>query len=118
MILDTEAENLRILSLLSGLPHYIENENREKFVAYGGYIMSYSTFSTIFMWTLCGPKIYHNIWKERPDSIEDLRRMNLQDSVLTTLDSDEVGQHMVDKFKSIMSDSANDVEYILHTMFG
>lgn len=118
MILDTETENLKVLSLLSGLPHYIENENREKFIAYGGYILSYSTFSTIFMWTLCGPKIYHNIWKEQSDSIEDLRRMNPQDLVLTSLHADEVGQHMVDKFKSIMGDSANDVEHILHTMFG
>ena len=118
MNIDTELENSRTQSLLSGLPHCIEHSSSEKFVAYGGYILSYSTFSTIFMWTLCGPKIYHNIWKEQSDSIEDLKRMNPHDLVLKTLHSDEVGQHMVDKFKAIMGNSSNDVEHILHTMFG
>lgn len=117
MPLDTEFETTRMLSLLSERPHEIIQEDKS-YVAFAGYLLTYSTFCTIFMWSLAGPKIYHSIWKEREGAIKEVRDLNPQDGRLPALHDDHVGQYITDRFKLAMKAmDPDDIEDFIHGMF-
>lgn len=116
MTLDTELENSRTFSLLTESPHHILRDGQH-YVAYAGYVLTYSTFSTFFMWAIAGPKIYHSIWKEREGAIRELRELNKQDGLLSEMHEDHVGQYMVDRFKRALSGlGPSDIENLLSNM--
>jgi hypothetical protein len=117
MSLDTDLEEIRVMSLLSDLPH--ENINHDqRYVAYSGYVLTYSTFSTIMLWAIAGSKIYHSIWQDRPDAVQEVRDLNPQDARLAGLHDDNVGEYIRNQFRSRMKSMTDDaVESLLSSMF-
>jgi hypothetical protein len=114
MKLDTELEDLRVMSLLSDLPHEKTYQGR-RYVAYAGYVLTYSTFVTVMLWAIAGAKIYHRIWKERPGSIEEAKQLNPQDGRLSGMHDDHVGQYLRDRFrKHVGSMSPDDIESLIN----
>jgi hypothetical protein len=117
MSTDTELEQLRVMSLLSDLPHEIIHHGK-KYVAYFGYVLTYSTFSTIMLWTIAGPKIYHSIWRERPCALQEVRDLNPQDARLANMHDDHVGEYMRNQFQSKMKSMTDDaIESLLGNLF-
>lgn len=116
MSLDTELETIRTLSLLSERPHEVQHHGK-RYVAFAGYILTYSSFCTIFMWALIGPKIYHHIWIEQ-GSVPSLRDLNPQDHRLSGIHDDHVGQYVADQFKASMkSMESEEIEEFITGMF-
>jgi hypothetical protein len=116
MTLATELEQTRMLSLLTESPQQIQLDDR-RYVAYCGFVLPYSSFSTIFMWMVCGPKIYHSIWTEQDGAISTAKSLNMQDDRLQTLHQDHVGQYLADRFKAAAGRlGQDDMEEMLSTL--
>lgn len=96
----TEIETARLMSVLSETPQLIQHDDRN-LVAFAGTVMPLSSFSTLFLWAICGPKIYHSIWRES-GHIKAIRELNPDDAQMHHWHDDTVGQFLVDRFLATM----------------
>lgn len=112
----TKIEQTRTLSILTEKPHFIrENGN---FVAFAGYVFTYSMFSTLFFWSITGNHIYSKIWESDEKNIELTKSLNAHDQTLQNLSAAYLKTYLTNKFKSILKKCNQDeIEYIINQMF-
>lgn len=112
----TDKEQARTLSLLTDQPHMI-TVDKKKYVAFKGYVFTYSTFSAVFMWAICGQSLYSKIWSDQENSVSTVKELNLHDKHLQTLEDIKVGYYLAGKIRESMSKlSPADVESAIVTM--
>lgn len=110
-----ELEQARTLSLLSDLPHMIDDS--KQYVAFKGYIFTYSCFCVLLLWTLCGTNIYSRIWHDNEDNIISLKEMNPHDKNLVNCSDTNVGSYISNKFREMMKNmEPNEIEYMVDNM--
>lgn len=112
----TNKEQARTLSLLTDQPHMIMIDEK-KYVAFKGYVFTYSTFSAVFMWAICGQSLYSKIWSDQEHSIASVKELNLHDKQLQALEDINVGYYLAGKIRESMSKlSPAEVESAIVTM--
>lgn len=105
------------MSVLSESPQLIHHDGR-RLAAYAGYVMPFSSFSTLLLWAICGPKIYHKIWDETGAGRE-IKALNAKDERLQHWREDTVGQFLAEVFANQLRNLGPDgVEQMLGLMLG
>lgn len=117
MKMNIDLEQLKTFSVLSETPQFVDAGPGQRYVSYLGYIFTYNTFSTLFMWCLSGPHIYQGIWAEN-NSINLLKSLNLHDEVLSSMREDHIALYFVSKISEKLKDlDPSDMEKLLNYMF-
>lgn len=93
---------MRAMSALSQLPYFVD-DSRE-YVAFAGYIFSYSTFVTIYMWGLSGTGYYRKLLVNRKDEVELIKSLNKFDTKLQSLLDDSCLTYIKCKFVPIVQE--------------
>lgn len=112
----TNKEEARTLSILTDQPHMIIFDQK-KYVAFKGYVFTYSTFSAVFMWAICGQSLYSKIWSDQENAIKTVKELNLHDKKLQALEDIKVGYYLAGKIRESMAKlSPAEVESAIVTM--
>lgn len=113
-MMNIKIDEARTLSLLTERPHLILGS--PNYVAFAGYILPLSTFTMIFMWSLCGQALYRKIWEEDLDAVKTCKNLNQHDNTLLTLHTNQVGPYLKTKFEAALAGiKPSDLESIIHT---
>lgn len=116
--MNIDFQQLKTFSVLSETPQYIDHGAHNRYVSYLGYVFTYSTFSTLLMWAMCGPKLYYTIWTENTQAINQLKSMNSHDLAIESLTGDGLAYYFINKIKQSLNDlKPEDVEKLLNQMF-
>jgi len=111
----TDIEQARTLSLLTESPHLIVND--QKHVAFAGYVFTYSTFATVFMWAMCGQVIYKRIWAEQEGAVQSVKDLNPHDTRLQAMSDNNVGNYLTSQLTIAMSKmNPGDMEKMIEKM--
>lgn len=115
MTTNIEIEQARTFSLLSELPQFITSER--EYVAFKGYIFTYSSFCVLLLWTLCGTNLYSRIWHDNKDNITSLIQLNPHDTQLEKLANAAIGTYISNKFRKMLKNiEPDDIEYMIDKM--
>ena len=111
----TKLEEARTLSLLTEMPHLISDPI--KYVAFGGYVFTYATFTMLVMWTLCGQNLYTKIWSSE-ENIKILKELNPHDTRLAALTNTlSISQYIAQRIRELLQSlKPEELEFVIITM--